>query len=644
MIEGDGTVIFWNAAAETMFGFSISEAVGEKIDKLIVPEDFWSAHVEKLEIFARTGEGAVIGKSVSLIGQKKDGTLFPIDLTLSGIKNELNSWQAVGIVHDATMRKKNEDALRKSREHLTRVVETIVEGIYIVDAGGHIVFANKAAEKMFGITKDELYSRSYDDAKWDVRKADGSKLYKKDFPFSIVKSTKKPVFGIELLTTHPDGTKLIVSINAAPMFDNGGAFDGMVATQQDITDKKRKEQELKAAHRENEALLGAMKSILIRTSAEGTITRTNSTAIETFGFDRSRIIGKKIYEIEVGWDNREVRRLMKKCADSKKTVSSDDMKFKGVDGGERFVGFSVNPVFNEESILNGFLFLGSDLTERRILESQLTQSQKLESIGSLAAGIAHEINTPTQFTGDNIHFLKDSFGDILEVVGKYRNLVAKCGATSTFADKISKIKKFEEELDIEYLIEEIPEAIESALSGTSRVSNIVKAMKDYSHPPTSEKVLVDLNRVIDSVITISRNEWKYVAELETNFSDEIGMVPCFPDEFNQVILNLITNAAHAISEKLGESSEEKGLITVSTTREDEWAVITVSDTGSGIPDSIKGKVFDHFFTTKEVGRGTGQGLSISRNIIIEKHGGQITFDSTEGEGTSFVIKLPLEHF
>ena len=167
-------------------------------------------------------------------------------------------------------------------------------------------------------------------------------------------------------------------------------------------------------------------------------------------------------------------------------------------------------------------------------------------------------------------------------------------------------------------------------------------MKDFSHPGSKEKSQVNINKMIESTITISRNEWKYVSEMETNFDQSLGAVPCFPDEFNQVILNLITNAAHAINIVVGDGSQGKGTITISTRDEGNSAMITVSDTGTGIPDSIKNKVFDHFFTTKEVGKGTGQGLSISRTIIVEKHGGTMSLESEEGKGTTFIIRLPLD--
>jgi signal transduction histidine kinase len=197
-----------------------------------------------------------------------------------------------------------------------------------------------------------------------------------------------------------------------------------------------------------------------------------------------------------------------------------------------------------------------------------------------------------------------------------------------------------EEADLEYLREEIPKAIQQSLEGVERVSKIVGAMKEFSHPGTTEKVAIDINRSIESTITVARNEWKYVAELVTDFDLSMQLIPCLPGEFNQVILNMIINAAHAIAAIEDNQSGKKGTITVSTRDQGKYAEIRISDTGTGIPESIRPRIFDPFFTTKEVGKGTGQGLAIAHSVIVDKHGGTIRFESEMGKGTTFVITLP----
>jgi len=196
-------------------------------------------------------------------------------------------------------------------------------------------------------------------------------------------------------------------------------------------------------------------------------------------------------------------------------------------------------------------------------------------------------------------------------------------------------------VDIVYLLEEIPKAVDQTLEGVARVAAIVGAMKEFSHPDTKEKIPLDLNHAINSTITVARNEWKYVADLETKFDPSLPLVSCLPGEFNQVILNLIVNAGHAIADVVKEGGPEKGKITVQTRNCTEWAEIRIQDTGTGIPNKVQSRVFDPFFTTKEIGKGSGQGLAIARSVIVDKHGGSIHFETEEGKGTTFIIRLPL---
>ena len=275
------------------------------------------------------------------------------------------------------------------------------------------------------------------------------------------------------------------------------------------------------------------------------------------------------------------------------------------------------------------------------MQLQLSHAQKLESIGQLAAGIAHEINTPTQFVGDNTRFLQDAFDNISQLLNAYKALTAAIGSEQPIDELISNIKSTIEDIDLDYLLDEIPIATQQALDGVGRISNIVKAMKEFSHPGSSKKEMIDINKAIANTITVSSNEWKYVAEIKTDFNPESLIVECLPGEINQVILNIIVNAAHAIADKIDTKKMEKGLITLSTEQLDNDCKITITDTGTGIPEEILNRVFDPFFTTKDVGKGTGQGLAIAYSVITEKHQGSIHVDSRTGEGTTFTIRIPI---
>ena len=225
---------------------------------------------------------------------------------------------------------------------------------------------------------------------------------------------------------------------------------------------------------------------------------------------------------------------------------------------------------------------------------------------------------------------------------KYSQLAEACRSGGATAELLAEVEASAKAADVDFLTQEIPKALTQALEGTERISKIVQSMKDFAHPGTAVKQACDLNKAIDSTITVACSEWKYVADMVTDFDTTLPPVPCLQGEFNQVVLNMIINASHAIGDAIGDGSAGKGTITISTRRTGPWAEIRVGDTGTGIPEVNRARIFDPFFTTKQVGKGTGQGLSISHNVVVEKHGGTITLETAEGEGTTFIIRLPLQ--
>ncbi len=282
-----------------------------------------------------------------------------------------------------------------------------------------------------------------------------------------------------------------------------------------------------------------------------------------------------------------------------------------------------------------------DISERKKIEAELAQSHRLEAVGQLAAGIAHEINTPTQYVGDNARFLQDAFSQLSELLNKFEALVESAKQGDVSVEEVAKLEKQLSESDWDYLSAEIPRAIEQSLEGVARVSTIVKAMKEFSHPMNEEKREIDVGRLLENAITISRNEWKYVAEVELEVDPFLPPVRCRPGEINQVFLNLIVNAAQAIAEKYDRSEEKQGKILVRAVGMNDFVEVRIEDNGTGIPESIRHRVFDPFFTTKEVGKGTGQGLSLVHSIVVKKHGGEVDLETKPGEGTTFIVRLPI---
>ncbi|HSR53162.1 MAG TPA: PAS domain S-box protein [Acidobacteriota bacterium] len=416
---------------------------------------------------------------------------------------------------------------------------------------------------------------------------------------------------------------------AAPL---GGCF---VATVEDITSAKRSAEDLKRLNHEIELILKSVAEGLCGIDAKGRIVFVNPAFTELTGYEGPQILNRHLRKLCENWPVGELAKRLPDILEGRETSSlKGEAVLSGAHGRTLPVEWALTPI-RESGRVAGAVLTFRDVSEEQLLQTQLLQAQKLESIGQLAAGIAHEINTPIQYVGDNTRFLQEAFEDIVAL------LKAACGrphcercllAAENLPDGLPQ-----EEL--QFLLEEIPQSLEQTQSGLRRVSKIVQAMKEFSHP-ARECTPTDLNRAIQSTVTVARNEWKYVAELRTELDPSLPQVPCLPDEFNQVILNMIVNAAHAIREKIGEQRESKGVITIRTRREGEWALIEVRDTGCGIPEGNLGRIFDPFFTTKEVGLGTGQGLAIAHSVVVKKHKGQLTVESKQGQYTVFYIRLP----
>ena len=280
--------------------------------------------------------------------------------------------------------------------------------------------------------------------------------------------------------------------------------------------------------------------------------------------------------------------------------------------------------------------------DKEKIQARLLQAQKLESVGQLAAGIAHEINTPAQYVETNINFLTEAFQDAEELINKYNNLLPAVKNGTVSSEMIADIEATKEEIEWAYLATEIPSAISQSLEGVRRVTKIVRAMKEFSHPGSSEKAPANINHIIENTLTVASNEWKDVATTDLDLDPSLPQVPCLTDEMGQVILNIIVNASHAIRDKIDSNPDSGlGVIRISTHIFGDCAEIRIQDSGTGIPASAQDKIFDPFFTTKEVGKGTGQGMSIARDVVEEKHGGTLTFETGQDKGTTFIIRLPI---
>ncbi|MFC1782993.1 PAS domain S-box protein [Planctomycetota bacterium] len=524
-------------------------------------------------------------------------------------------------------------AHKASEERFNLMIQKSVDGIVVVNREGIILHINPAAQSLFGFTEKDLLGQSFglpivtgETTEVDVRGASGEPAVAE---MRVVE------------TVWDDEIAYLVSIR--DITEHKKLEEKLRQIQEELEIRVgQRTAELRKANAENKYLLESIPSVLIGIDERFQVVQWNTSAEEIFGVKKNDIIGRTFCKCNIRWDWKTIIAGIERCRKEKQPVRLDDIRFTRPEGTEGFLGLTLNPIIKGDEESLDVLLLGADITERKIMVEQLHQSQKLESIGQLASGIAHEINTPIQYIGDNTQFLKRSFVKIISLYEKYNQLLDDAERHNFNPELLSTIKEAIETNKIKYLVEEIPEAIQEALDGVDRVTSIVRAMKEFAHPSAKEKTAIDINNIIESTITVCRNEWKYVADMQTDFDPDLELVPCLPGEFNQVILNMIVNAAYAISDLMGDGAQEKGVITIKTGMNGDWAEIRVSDSGSGIPEEIRSKIFDPFFTTKKVGQGTGQGLAIAYDVIVNKHGGTITCETEVGKGTTFIICLPTE--
>lgn len=438
---------------------------------------------------------------------------------------------------------------------------------------------------------------------------------------------------VEHRVRHEDGSwRWIMTRCAVMKRDEASRPLRVLGVHTDITDLKEAEASLRD-HRNRNRLLAKVAAhttnAVIITDAQRRIVWTNRSFTTITGYTLEDAQGKSPGALLQGSGTdaetvEEIRAELARATPVRKRI----LNYRK-DGSPFWLNLEIQPILTAEQTVESFVAIMEDLTERERLEAELRLSQKLESVGQLAAGIAHEINTPIQFVGDSVTFLEEAWRDIEPLLGQAQ--AARSAGAPTACDRMSAS-------EIGFLVENFPGAISRARHGVQRVANLVRAMKEFAHPDQGEYSSADINRAIESALAVSRNEIKYVGTAATDLG-EIPLVPCRIGSINQVLLNLIVNAAHALADR--GHTPQTGRIEVGTRVESEHVVIRIRDNGCGIPEAVRERIFDPFFTTKEVGRGTGQGLAITRSIVVEQHGGKIAVESQPGEGSCFEVWLPL---
>jgi PAS domain S-box-containing protein len=553
-------------------------------------------------------------------------------LDVTGFRLDGSQWAVT--FADVTTRKRAEEDLLFKTALLEAQSETGIDGILVVDDYDRVVLANRRLAQLFGLPDGLLGTR------------DDRLLLE-----HVIKQISDPerfVQKVQYLYSHRD-EKSIDEIRltgertferySAPLVDANGVYRGRIWYFHDVTHRKRTEEDLYRSRLMLQSILDNIPQRVFWKDRNSIYLGCNRAFAADAGLKSpDEIAGKTDFDLP--WpETAEIDRADdRKVMDARTARLSFEETQNQPDGSLSWVRASKLPLRDREGNVTGVIVTYEDVTERKQLEIELRQAQKLEAVGQLAAGIAHEINTPIQFVGDNTRFFRNSFDSLAKLISSYDKL-REVAAGKVEAESLEDVAAARDEADWDYLKTEVPKAIEQTLDGVDRVARIVRAMKEFSHVDRSgKKAAADLNRALESTLVVARNELKYVADVVTEFGN-IPLVMCQLGDLNQVFLNLFVNAAHAI-EDVVRGTGRKGTIRVRTWEEKDHVVVSVSDTGTGIPEAVRQKIFAPFFTTKEVGKGTGQGLALARSVI-DRHSGSLTFETEVEKGTTFFVRLPV---
>ncbi|MDD2466444.1 MAG: PAS domain S-box protein [Desulfobulbus sp.] len=609
-VTPDLRIIRINQATCDLLGYAQEDLLGQPVSCLFHDPE---PKVHETFFFYRTADREEI-RNVELQYRTKDGRSLPMSFNLSLLRDK-DDEKILGVVAGAKDVSDLRFALNKiSRQNI--YIETLLDNLPV-----GLVTLGATREIL---TSNRVFQRILND--WSIR----LHMPQEEFARLLIdKALERVTANGKFLTVRFEEWKQVgfFSYYCSPIPSDTGQI--MLLTFHDETQKKLVEEERKVLA---QAIEQSRDAVVI-TDASHRIHYANPAALAASGYGAEEYIGKTPWVLhEEGVDSTAPLEEMRLSLD-KGEAWSGTLEMRKKDGTILIEEISVSPVRNENGEPSHFVALKKDITEIRSLQQQLLLSQKLEAIGQLAAGIAHEINTPMQYIQNNLAFFNQAFADIKKLLVAIIKIEAN-SPSDTLAAPL-------QDANLDFLLTEIPECLEEVQAGIRRIVHIISALREFSHPGTNERVDIDINHALENAIIVCRSEWKYVAELDANLALELPLVSCYPDQLNQVFLNLLVNAAHAIGKAKETDPERHGRILVSTHHDSKWVEIRISDNGSGIPKNIRQRIFDPFFTTKEIGKGTGQGLAIAHNIVVKKHGGQINCTSATGEGTVFSVRLPI---
>lgn len=617
-VDANGFVRRWSSASTQTFGLPSESVLGKAFTQLEIDWD-WQAVMRAAELC----RSANLPTRVEDL-EVKTGTLTrQLGITVTPCRR--GGFLILGA--DITFKRLEEKALLERERFYRSIVDNIQDVIFETDAAGRWTFLNPAYQTIVGTSVSEAMGQP---ALCHVLPKDRRRVLACIAPL-VKNRTLTTCF--EIRYVREGGEEGWAEVNVEAQRDERGEFIGTFGTIREVSERRRNaelerqlaQQLLRQTEDRVKSIIESAPLIVFSLDKQGVITFCDGRTLSRFGKTAKEVEGLRA--VDTMPDHPEGHAAIAEALAGR--PSKVHLQF-----GDIHLDVRYSPVFDANGQPNGATGVAIDVTESRKLEAQLIHARKMESIGHLAAGLAHEVNTPTQYIADNTRFIRDHFHMLRGML-----LLAKQAIRGDLQDEFLQVWK---QGDMDYLLDEIPIALEQSLEGLKRVTQIVKSMKQFSHPGTQDFQWADLNEQIESTLTVSRNEWKYVARVETDLDPSLPKVWCAPAELNQVVLNMVVNASHAIADSIAAGKYDQGCIRIATRSVGGGVEIAISDDGNGIDPAIQEKIFNPFFTTKEPGKGTGQGLALAHSVIVDMHRGTLFVDSTVGEGTTFTIHLPNE--
>ncbi|MDH5519577.1 MAG: PAS domain-containing protein [Acidimicrobiia bacterium] len=535
-----------------------------------------------------------------------------------------------------------DDRIDVSAHVLAAMLNSIEHHVWWKDRDGRILGCNDAFARSVGLsTADDAYGLTDRDLALPAAQIDSFEAEDQ-----IIRSTRTAILNHEKAVDMGTAT-VHISVSKIPVFDDGGNYAGMVGLAVDVTERVSMEEQLIADFQLFDKILANIPYQIVWKDRDHRYLGANAAFRDLIGV----LTNEELADLDATTLSADQRAILDAIEASSEAVMASGVAqlrqpvtVADPAGRARHLDVSRVPLTGGRSEPTGIVLIAADVTNQRDLEAQLSEASKFEALGQLAAGVAHEINTPVQYVGDNLAFLSSGSVELIELLRASRAVLEQVASTmdgEPVCQSAASLLKQYEITDVEFLADEVPAAIHQSLEGMRRVTKIVRALKEFAHPGGDDPEPTDVNHLVESTVSVASNEWKYVAEVELDLQTDLPPVDCQPAQLSQVVLILMVNAAQAIGER-PDSTSKQGRITISTRADHEVLRLTIADTGGGIPDDVLPRIFDPFFTTKDVGVGSGQGLSLAHKIITKNHGGSLAVDSQVGVGTTITVIIPLK--